>query len=165
MSFRGGNRNLGRVVTPSQIFKKRNELINLDVPINSNATLLASISLQETGTVYAIILSVLAFQEAGASADVQRVTLWVRCVPADTALPDLTDTQELDTINGFSPKTLHTISTNGIGDLGALHQKFRFRRKCDSNMQVELIAQHTNTQGTGRVVNMTGLMTVVLRVR
>ncbi len=70
MSVRGGTRFTGRAnLSPSQIFKKRTDLINLDVPINSNATLLATVNIRETGTVYAVKLSLQGFAEGSLTVD------------------------------------------------------------------------------------------------
>ncbi len=149
----------------SQIFKKRNALVNADVPINSNATLLATITLAETATIYAIKLALFAFGEASVVADVQRVVLWIRCVAAGSGLTDLTQDQDMDTINGFPAVMLCPHGTNQDNSACYINEKFRFRRKCDDNSLLQLIAQHTNVQGTGRVVNVSGLMTAILRVR
>ena len=165
MSFRGGNRFPARQASPSQIFKKRNDLLNVDIPINSDATLLGTITLDETGTLYALKVSLFAFGEGGTNSDMQRVTIWARCVPAGTALPDLTTNQEMDTINGFPVKSLAVLGLAVPGPYQAVDTKFRFRRKCDANMLIQLIGQHTNVQGTGRVVNISGLMTAIYRVR
>jgi len=40
-----------------------------------------------------------------------------------------------------------------------LNEKFRFRRKCDENSLIQLLAQSVNTNGTGRV------MAAVIRVK
>ncbi len=166
MSFRGGSRIAGRaIVRPSQIFKKRHDLVNSDVPINSNATLIGNINIRETGTVYAVKLSLHAFPEAGTNPDIQRVAIYVRCVPEGTGLPDLTVENEIDTLNGFNAVVFHPGSTSSVGNRQFINEKFRYRRKCDDNTDVQLIAQHTNTQGTGRVVNITGLFSAIVRVR
>ncbi len=164
MSFRGRPRNVA-VPRTSQIFKKRNLLIDSDVPINSNATLIGEIVTRETETLYAIKLSLHCFAEASATTDAQRVAIWVRCVPAGTGLPDLTTAVEQDTLNGFPAAVLMGLATNGIATAAYLNEKFRYRRKCDENTLVQVIAQHTNTQGTGRVCNLAGLMSLILRVR
>ena len=166
MSFRGGTRSAGRaIVRPSQIFKKRNDLINVDVPINADAVLLGTITLQETGTLYAVKLSLRAIAEASAIVDGQRVMIWVRCVPANTGLPDLTLNSDMDTINGFPAALLYCFGVNQDNPSSYLNEKFRFRRKCDAATELQLLAQHTNTQGTGRVVHIAGLMSAILRVR
>ena len=164
MSFRGRSRGTA-VPRTSQIFKKRHDLINVDIPINADATLLGTITMQETGTIYAIKLSLHCFAEAPATTDAQRVMIWVRCVPDGTALPDLTDNGQMDTLNGFPAALLMGLATNGIAAASYLNEKFRFRRKCDDNSLIQLIGQHTNTQGTGRVCNITGLMEAIIRVR
>jgi len=165
MSFRGGTRFPARNTSPSQIFKKRNDLIDQDVPINSNGTLCGQITLTETGTLYAVKLSIHAFGEVSLDFDRQRVAMWIRCVPNDTAIPDLTDVFELDTINGFSPIVFSVGRPDNDGVHTFLNEKFRYRRKCDANMELQLLAQHTNEQGVGRVVNITGIMTAIIRSR
>ncbi len=166
MSVRGGTRFSGGAnLSPSQIFKKRTDLINLDIPINSNATLLATVNIRETGTVYAVKLSLQGFAEGSLTVDAQRIMIYVRCVPEGTNLPDLTVENEIDTLNGFFVCLLLCTGVNQQAVSQYLNQKFRFRRKCDDNTDIQLIAQHTNTQGTGRVVNITGQMQVIVRVR
>ena len=165
MSLRTSSRRIGRTLGPAQIFKKRNDLINVQVPINANAFLLGTITLQETGTLYAITLDLLATSIAPNAGDVQRIVLWVRCVPEGTTLPDFTVNGVMDTVNGFSPATIFGVDELEQGVASYLHEKFRFRRKCDDNTLIQLIAQHTNTNGTGRVVEISGHFGAVIRVR
>ncbi len=149
----------------SQIFKKRNVLINADVTINADAVLLGTIAIRETGTIYAVKLSLHAFAEGGATVDGQRVIIWLRCVPNNTTLPDLTAGDDMDTINGFPAALLYCGGANQDNPSSYLNEKFRFRRKADDNFDVELLGQHTNVQGAGRVVNVVGIMSVIVRVR
>ncbi len=165
MSARGGNRFFNQNRGPSQIFKKRYDLINTDIPINADATLLGTITLDETGTVYAIGLSLHAMSESGTSGDVQTIRLWIRCVPAGTALPDLTANAEIDTLNGFTPVTLFGLGGAGGGIAQYVSQKYRFRRKCDEATLLQLLGQSSTTQGTGRVVNIAGTFSAIVRVR
>ena len=167
MSFRGTPGNFGRSVPRvSQIFKKRSILFDQDVPINSNGTLVATIQLQETGTLYAIKLSLTCDSNAGTGGDNQRITLWVRCAPADSAVPDFTDSEEQQTLNGFSPATLFGVAQANLGIAATyLNEKFRFRRKCDRLTEVELFAQSTTVRGTGRVCTLSGLMQLIIRMR
>ncbi len=55
-------------------------------------------------------------------------------------------------------------STQGA-EAGQIREKFRFRRLCDENTLVQLIAQSTTVNGTGRAQDMTGSLALVLRVR
>ncbi len=147
-----------------RFLKKRNDLLNVDIPINSDATLIGSIVFAETGTLYAVKLSLAGLAENGALADWQRVCIWLRVVPGNTALPDLTANLDMDTINGFPAKCL-AIRGNLDGPSTTLDIKFRYRRKVDDGEVLQVIGQHTNVQGTGRVVNIIGLMTAIVRMR
>ena len=156
---------IGRGNRPAQVFKKRNNLFDTSVPNNSNATLLSEIVLRETGTIYSIKIGCTGIQISGTGQDTQRIELWCRCVPATTTLPDFTVGVVQDTINGFFVGTLTFVggllaSWNNIPNI-----KFRFRRKCDENSLVQLIAQSSPTQGTGRTVEIAGLMAAVIRVK
>ncbi len=91
--------------------------------------------------------------------------MYVRCVPEGTNVPDLTVGNEIDTMNGFSPTVFTAGTLQSSGPANYLNEKFRFRRKCDDNTDINLLAQHTNTQGSGRVVNIIGLMQAIIRVR
>ncbi len=164
MSFRGRARPTIRT-GPSQIFKKRGDLIFTTVPSNADAFLLGSWTMAETGTIYAVTVDITAHAVASAATDMQRVIIWVRCVPANTPLPDLTLNAEMDTLNGFSAGVFVTEGTTELSPSQTIRQKFRFRRKCDDGMDVQLIAQHTNVQGVGRSVLIVGRFGGVVRVR
>ena len=158
-SFRGGNR-------PAQVFKKRYDLANgLLVLSNADAVLVNQIILNETGTVYAVKIS-LGGQYIGAAAgDGQIINLYVRCVPNDTLLPDLTDSTELETMNGFYVGSLMFNKGTESNNITSMNTKFRFRRKCDQNSQLQLLAQSNNTNGTGRSVELSGIFEAIIRVR
>ncbi len=164
MSFRGRT-TVGRGVRPTQVFKKRNNVFATSVPSNADATLLSEIVLRETGTIYSVKISCNGNYLSAAAGDAQRINIWVRCVPAVTALPDLTAAVELDTMNGFLVASfMYTFEANERSIQG-INEKFRFRRKCDENSLLQLLAQSTNTQGTGRVIEMQGVMAAVIRVK
>ncbi len=150
---------------PAQIFKKRHSLDNITVPSNSNGTLLAEIQLTETGTVYAVKVSAKGIHVAGVSGDSQLIRLWVRCVPFATALPDLTAVGQLDTMNGFYVGSLYFSNGNNAGPDLAMTEKFRFRRKCDEDTLIQLIAQSFNYAGNGRSVEMVTTFVAINRVR
>ena len=166
MSFRGTRGNLRGAPRVSQIFKKREDRVSNTVASSSNATLIGSTVIQETGTVYAVKLS-LALQHLGATTgDFQRIVLWIRCIPADTGLPDLTDATEMETLNGFSPGCLFGVGPgSSSGPAVYMNEKFRFRRKCDRNTVIELLAESTLLNGTARVCDISGLMTTIIRLR
>ena len=90
--------------------------------------------------------------------------MWCRCVPAATGLPDLTVPVELDTLNGFYVGSI--FSEDGIANTwNYLLEKFRFRRKCDENSLIQLLARSLNTQGTGAAIEVSGVMAAVIRVK
>ena len=164
MSFRGRT-TTGRGVRPAQVFKKRNNIFSTIVLNNADATLVSEIVLRETGTIYSVKVSMGGQHQAPAGADTQIIRCWVRCVPAATALPDLTAAVELDTMNGFHVGSFLYIGQTDHVNIGSINEKFRFRRKCDENSLLQLLAQSTNTNGTGRSVEMTGTFTAVIRVK
>ena len=151
---------------PTQVFKKRNNLFSTTVLNNANAVLISEIVMRETGTLYSVKISAYGEHVSGANLDVQRIELWCRCVPAVTGLPDLTVAVEQDTMNGFYVGQIVCDS----GCIGAAAQmipttKFRFRRKCDENSLLQLIAQSTDVGAVGRSVIVSGLMAAVIRVK
>ncbi len=165
MSARGTRNFVAARPRVSQIFKKRNDLVTADIPINSNGTLIGNFTLNETGTLYAVKLSLHAFSEGGAAGDVQRILIWIRCAPPGTSVPDLTNTAEMNNMNGFPAAALMAVGGFQSGLQCYLNEKFRYRRKCDDQTVVELFGQSTTVQGTGRVVNINGIMSAVIRMR
>ncbi len=164
MSFRRNTSFANATRGPSQIFKKRNILFDTNLPVNSNATLIAEIVVDETATLYSAKVHISANSLASSGGDRQRVSLWLRCTRAGASLPDFTVAVESDTINGFHVGMVWGTSTQGA-EAGQLREKFRFRRLCDENTLVQLIAQSTTVNGTGRAQDMTGSLALVLRVR
>ena len=165
MSFRRSNA-IGRGVRPAQVFKKRNNLFGgATVLSNADAVLISEIVLRETGTIYAIKISSVGIALASVSGDHQLIRLWVRCVPAVTPLPDLTSAVELDTMNGFLVGAYLFSQPGQPGTGQTVNEKFRFRRKCDENSLLQLLAQSTNTNGSGRTVELSGVMSAVIRVK
>ncbi len=165
MSFRRSNA-IGRGVRPAQVFKKRYDRVEGVASLNNNnATLLAQIILNETGTVYAVKIGVSGQIIGAAAGDGQIQNLFVRCVPNDTLLPDLTDETELETMNGFYVGSYLFGLGSATTTENGLNTKFRFRRKCDQNSQLQLLAQSTNVNGTGRTVEWSGLLEAIIRVR
>ncbi len=157
-SPRGGNR-------PAQVFKKRYDAMQgVSSLANNNATLLAQIILSETGTIYAVKIGAWGDMIAGVSPDAMVNNLYVRCVPNDTLLPDLTDETELATMNGFFVGSYFFRGGSGNVTQGT-NTKFRFRRKCDENMQLQLLAQSFHSGGTMRTVEWSGIFEAIIRVR
>ena len=161
------NRNfVSRGARPAQVFKKRNVLFDIAVPSNSNGTLLAEIILDETVTIYSIKVAIAGLHVSGVTGDQQAIRLWVRCAPAATTVPNFTGGNQIDTLNGFFVGQLNYANGSNSGfDTMIKGDKFRFRRKCDRNSEIELFAQSTNVNGTGRTVNLHGVVTCVLRVK
>ena len=164
MSFQARSRG-GRIpLGPAQVFKKRYDRMDGVASLNNNnATLLAQIILEETGTIYAVKIGVSGHPIGGSAGDSNILNLFVRCVPNDTLLPDLTDDTELETMNGFYVGSF--LFSTGFTNIHGINEKFRFRRKCDRNMQLQLLAQSTNVQGTGRTVEFSGIFEAIIRVK
>ena len=150
---------------PTQVFKKRNNIFSTQVLANSNATLISEIVLRETGTVYAIKVSMFGQQLLPDAIDAVVNRIWIRCVPAATGLPDLTVAVELDTLNGFLVGSFLFVGADTSQAGHGLNEKFRFRRKCDENTLVQLIGQSTGTNGVARIVEWNGVMQAVIRVK
>ena len=159
---RGRTFTAGRV-RPAQVFKKRNNVWNTAVATGSNATLLSEIVLRETGTIYSVKLSFGGLHQSAVAGDAQVIRVWVRCVPASTGLPNLNTAVELDTMNGFFVGTFIFIGTENRARW--FNEKFRFRRKCDENSLIQVLAESSSFNGTGRVVELTGTTAVVIRVK
>ena len=101
---------------------------------------------------------------AGAAAnDSQKINLWVRCVPAATALPNLNTAVEIDTLNGFFVGSF--IYIGGVTVQNNFNEKFRFRRKCDENSLLQLLAESSSFNGTGRSMLASGMFAAVIRVK
>ncbi len=154
-----------RGVRPAQVFKKRHNRYNTTVVTGSNATLLSEIVLRETGTIYSVKISAFTIAISAVAGDVGRLDLWVRCVPAATTLPDFTSAVVEDTVNGFFVGTIY--GTDVIGGMHSLIDsvKFRFRRKCDENTLLQLIATSQISNGVGRSNIISGMMAAVIRVK
>ena len=166
MSFRnGGFRSGARSVRPAQVFKKRNNISLINVLSNADAILVNEIVLRETGTIYSVKLDIHGEHLSGVAGDTQKVNLWIRCVPAVTALPDLTAAVELDTMNGFFVGTLNIADGDDTNPNSKLREKFRFRRKCDENSLVQVLAQSTALAGTGRTVRVASTFVAVIRMK
>ena len=164
MSFRrSGVANRG--VRPAQVFKKRNNIFLSPVLDNADAVLMSEIVLRETGTIYSVKVSFWGMALGSVAGDHQRINVWVRCVPAVTGLPDLTSSVELDTMNGFFVGSFTFTGVVQPSTGQGINEKFRFRRKCDENSLVQLLAQSTSTNGMGRTVEIGGVMAVVIRVK
>ena len=164
MSFRGNRNFSGRSSVPSQIFKKRHILFDTSVPTGSDATLLAELVVDETGTIYSVKVEAQTNSLAAAGGDTQRISLWVRCARAGAALPDFTSSVESDTINGFHVGCIWGVAPVGQ-TISSKREKYRFRRKCDENMLIQLIAQSTVVNTTGRQQDISGSFSYVLRTR
>ena len=132
---------------------------------NNNGTVLDTLTIEETGTVYAVKIGVHG-QIIGASAgDGQLNHLFVRCAPHDTLIPDLTDNDVVETMNGFYVGSfLFGLGSTNTTENG-LNIKFRFRRKCDRNSIIQLLVNSTNVNGTGRTVEWSGAFEAIIRVR
>jgi len=164
MSFRRSN-TTGRGVRPAQVFKKRNNIFQSAILSNANAVLVSELVMRETGTIYSVKISGWGVALGSVAGDHQHINLWVRCVPAATGLPDLTVPVEIDTMNGFLVASLMYVGTTQPSTGQGLNEKFRFRRKCDENSLIQLLAQSVNTNGTGRTIEFGGVMAAVIRVK
>ncbi len=165
MSMRAGRSIVGRGVRPAQVFKKRHDIFNTNVPTGADAFLLGEIDLRETGTIYALKVSFGAFGQAIVTADLQSIHIVARCVPANTGLPDLTSPIELDTMNGFFVGSFLFGGNGTNAFIINFNEKFRFRRKCDENSLIQIIAQSTSIAGTGRTIEFRGVLSAVIRVK
>ena len=150
---------------PAQVFKKRNIAFETTILNNASATLLAEIVLRETGTIYSIKIGMQGHQISGSAGDGQLIIVYCRCVPAGTGLPDLTVNVEVDTMNGFYVGSYLFLDGVQAAMANGLNEKFRFRRKCDENSLIQVIARSLGTAGTGRSIEWTGSIAAVIRVK
>ena len=164
MSFPARRTGRSFPVSPAQVFKKRFDKFQGVASLgNNNATLLAQIILEETGTIYAVKIGAIGHAIGLVAGDETTNHLWIRCVPNDTALPDLTDSTELETMNGFYVGSFGYILS--VFNTHDMNEKFRFRRKCDRNMQLQLLAQSEAGNGTARTVEWSGILEAIIRVK
>ncbi len=164
MSFSRSN-TIGRGVRPAQVFKKRNLPFETTILSNAAGTLLAEIVLRETGTIYSVKVGMWGHAISQVAGDAQLIVVYVRCVPAGTGLADLSINVEVDTMNGFYLGSFLFLDGLQGGVMNGLNEKFRFRRKCDENSLIQIIARSLNTSGTGRSIEWTGSMAAVIRVK
>ncbi len=152
---------------PSPIFKRRRTFGFADVSISTNVTL-SSLSVTETGTVYAVKLSTYAFGIGGVAGDVQELQLMIMVKSAaGAAIVDLTDSTQHDAVNGFLVGTFPCgeVSTSDM-PVWHLTEKFRFRRKVDEGDFLELIGRNNGaSNGTNRAVRCRFALDWVIRVR
>ena len=124
----------------------------------------------ETGTVYAVKVGVgVTTAVIGALADLSRVDYFVDCIPeAGASLPNLSVDAERETLNGFYVGSQHfqgATASSAITRDPTLNEKFKFRRKCDRNSFVRLLARVVTLNGTGNTAHISGEFDIIIRMR
>ncbi len=153
---------------PTPIFKKRDEAFDVSSAA-TNGVLLAQLQIRETGTVYAAKVGILSFPESGAAVgDFVRSDYYVDCIPnAGAAIPNLSSAIERETLNGFyvGSQLNGSLSASNFINIIPIIEKFRYRRKCDENSFVRLIARQTVVAGGDITIGYTGVFNIVIRTR
>ncbi len=166
MSARGGRNFVAARNRPAQVFKKRNAIFDTNILAGTAGVIISTITLGETGTVYSVKVAIQGIHTSGVTGDQNLINLWIRCAPSGTAVPNLASAVALDTLNGFFVGRLNMANGSNSGFGTGLVEKFRFRRKCDANSLLQLMAQSDFLGGgTSRAVNVGGVLTAVIRVR
>ena len=138
---------------------------------NTTPSNIAKIELRETGTIYAVKLSVSAFSSAANAGDIQELNMAIRCVAQgqDQFIPDFASITEIETINGFFVGNLWGQRGSDLGNfistIGSMTEKFRFRRKCDENSFVQLFGDTVVRAGVARSMQVVGVMELIIRIR
>ncbi len=152
---------------PSPIFKRRRTFGSINIATATNATV-SSLSVTETGTVYAVKLSFWTSMISGVPGDVQELQLMIMVKSAAGAsIVDLTDSTQHDAVNGFLVG-LFPVGDTSSSDMPItmLTEKYRFRRKVDEGDFLELIGRNSvNVQGAARTINVRFALDWVIRVR
>ncbi len=160
-------------IAPAQIFKKR--IVTFATNVN-NATpkFVAEIELDETATVYAVKLSLFAYNAPGSAGDIQEIPWGIYCFSKGaTTVPSIGTPETVDTANGFFVGSTWSAGYSGAfaGDLSMpvanlIREKFRFRRKCDRNTRIILTALGSTVRnGSAQSITCFGVLEVILRVR
>ena len=140
-------------------------LIRAQITNNITNGLIDTLSFRETGTLYAVKISLKATQVAGAVGDLQELAIFCVVRTAAEAVPDLTIDGNVDTLNGFFVGNLYPADGDFSGANDTITEKFRFRRKVDENDRLTLMASNLNIKGTGRTVDIQGALSAVIRTR
>ncbi len=165
---RGGFSKGSKFAGPQPIFKKRDE----DFDVTTAATdgvILGQATTRETGTIYAVKVGVYGQAQATfAAGDSQRIDLYVDCIPsAGASIPNLSIDVERETLNGFYVGSIwmgKDADGTPITSVPII-EKFRFRRLCDENSLVRLLARAVLTSGSFSTTELTGVVNVVIRTR
>ncbi len=162
-------RNRGMRRGPSQIFKKR--IIRFAAnAINGSANELADITLTETGTIYAVKITVHGVGQSADGDDVQLISVFCRVVgePGLTSIPNVSTPEQIETMNGFYVGS-RTFAGKPVdvtpGTLPFIEEKFRFRRKVDAKQHVQLFTSSLVVDNAAQTVAMSGILEVIIRMR
>ncbi len=151
---------------PTPIFKRRAGFFATTISAGTDGQVIFNLTVRETGTVYAVKVSMRAHGVSMAGGDLQ----WLDCfiTASDnigTFSPDWSVLQERETNNGFYVGGLAAViqDFSGVGD--KLEDKFRFRRLVDENSQLILSCQSRVISGTTRAVIVYGSIEYIIRTR
>ena len=156
---------------PAPIFKKKFVRFT-SLITNSAPAIVATIVIEETGTIYSAAVDLLTYSVTPNAGDIQELNVGLTCVPESFALPDYSDASNIETMNGFHVgNTWNTLEdriaggTQEYGQMNHIREKFRFRRKCDRNTSVIMFADTIVREGAARSVRIVGTLMLVIRVR
>ena len=154
---------------PTPIFKRRHKRFTAVTAASGTPTRLQTITIRETGTIYAAKVGIWGHSVSASAGDIQQCDFGLACSIKDQNIIDLSDDAEVETMNGFFVGTIFTadIATTTNEPIGGMfiQEKFRFRRKCDENNVVELFTDTTVHNGVARTVAFSGYLDLIIRVR
>ncbi len=148
---------------------------------NSTPGEVVSMKIAETSTIVSVKIELVAFSQSTAFKDIQEVRLFLYCRPSSlgstSPIPDPTQTDtsgpeaahvQVDTINGFYVGSVFPQGTPGSTvwqfDSMLVHEKFKFKRKCDRNTELVLSGDTIVRNGAAATVTIFGAIYAVLDV-
>ena len=150
------------------IFKKRTQVFSTSAT-SSTPIKISTITMEETGTIYAVKVNMYVVNFVGVKNNIHRVRTGVVCQRPNAAIVDPGVNNEIDTMKGFMLPTIftHNLGTGDIAHNGVefIREKFRFRRVCDKNEEVNLFGRVVVMNGATETHNFYGDWEIIIRVR
>ena len=151
-------------VGPSQLFKKRT--VQLNTNVGSGASANQSITVRETGTVYAVKVTGSIWHD-NVAGGVNRVWLSLQHRRSGAGIVALASANvaDVDTVSMLLIR--HGIVRADLIDQSVIHidEKYRWRRKVDENSALTVVMENSTTQGTATSSIFSILVEVWIRVR
>ena len=152
---------------PTPIFKKRNVFFDTTLTAGTTGQVIASVTVNETGTIYAAKVCLSAILVGGTTADATQMDVFVYKTRAGGATPNLNSLAQRDTLEGFLVGTFLNARRDALDfkQTETMNEKFRFRRMVDAQDLIVMAAQLRQVGVTNRDVRCMGSLAYVIRVR